>query len=123
MIRAKIITDYNVRSGAVASKKLPGVVYIDPRLPKHFWPFLVIHELEERQQMVGLGRKYDDAHAIATRAERAAVERAGQKWGTYTHAMDGYLAKIENSPVKKPPPDPHIDPDEAVGHHRMRNKR
>lgn len=124
-IKPHIVTRYDVRSGAVASAKEPNVVYVDPRIPAVFHRFLAIHELVERRAMIDFGYDYNTAHTkFATPAERAAVEAAGLDWHKYTEEMDGYLSAIEHESVRETPPDPHIDPDEAVraGHHHSHNK-
>jgi len=128
-------TTHDVRSGAVASKDTPGVTYIDPRIPEfspilkdkdgnpaNLHKYLTIHEQDERAAMVA-GMPYDAAHTNrATPAERAAVEADGVSWKAYTEEIDGYLAKIEHETVKNPPPDPHVDPNAAVDHHKSVSK-
>ncbi len=125
----------DVRSGAVASKNTPGVTYIDPRIPEfspilrdregnpaNLHKYLAIHEQDERAAMAA-GMPYDEAHTTrATPAERAAVEADGVDWTAYTHEIDGYLSAIEHEKVTNPPPDPHVDPDAAVDHHKSVNK-
>lgn len=124
----KVDQSHEVVSGAVASKDTPGVTYIDPRIPE-FSPilkdkdgnpadlhkYLTIHEQTERQAMAE-GVPYDEAHTNrATVAERAAVEADGVDWKKYSEEIDGYLAKIEHEKATNPPPDPHINPEAAIG--------
>src|ERR1700720_2134662 len=93
-------TDYDVRSGALASEKTPGLTFIDRRIPKKFWPYLVTHEQVEKRKMAeytkaGMSKEkaYLKAHTEdATPAERAHLEKDGGDWKKYTHEMDGYLA-------------------------------
>jgi hypothetical protein len=126
---------YDVRSGAVASKDNPGLTYIDPRIPElspilkdkdgnpaNLHKYLTIHEQVERTAMA-MGAPYDAAHTDrATPAERAAVEADGVSWKAYTEEIDGYLAKIEHEDAWNPPPDPHVDIDQAIDHHKSTNK-
>jgi hypothetical protein len=126
---------YDVRSGAVASKENPGLTYIDPRIPElspilkdkdgnpaNLHKYLTIHEQVERTAMA-MGAPYDAAHTDrATPAERAAVEADGVSWKAYTEEIDGYLAKIEHEDAWNPPPDPHVDIDQAIDHHKSTNK-
>jgi N12 class adenine-specific DNA methylase len=135
--KVTVDTTYDIRSGAVASKDPNGPVFIDRRIPQfsptlkardggpaHLWKYLAIHETEERAAMAK-GMPYEKAHeTVATPAERTAVEDDGVDWKAYTREMDGYLAAIEHEPVKNPPPNPHVDPNVAVGkpHHHSANK-
>lgn len=126
---------HDVKSGAVSSKDKPGVTYVDPRIPEfspilkdkdgnpaNLHKYLAIHEQTERTAMAN-GESYLDAHSNkATPAERTAVEADGVDWKKYTEEMDGYLDKIEHEKVTNPPPDPHVDPAAAVGHHQSENK-
>jgi hypothetical protein len=114
-----IVTNYDVRSGAVASKNNPEVVYVDPRIPEKFRKYLAVHEEVERHEMLVNGRSYLDAHTnFATPAEKAAVEEDGLDWNKYTHEIDGYLDTIEHESAPNPPPDPHVNIADAIGHHR-----
>lgn len=104
-------------SGANSSRDPNGPVYIDPRIPDQFHRPLAVHETVEADLMAR-GAPYEKAHEIATQAERRVV---GEKdWASYSEAMNGYLAKIEQEkiPPGRLPPDLHVNPDEAIGHHR-----
>ena len=123
--RIEIDTSHDVRSGAVASKDRPDLVYIDRRIPTWMHAFLAVHEAVERRAMEEWGYPYLVAHErFATPAERAAVEAAGIDWEHYTHEIDGYLDRIEHEDAPNPPPDPHVDISSAVssGHHHSRSK-
>ena len=129
---------FDVKSLAVASKKNPRLVYIDSSMPRYderlkctngktadLWKYLGIHELTERNVMAQ-GTSYLVAHTnYATPAERDAVEadcgKAG--WKKYTEILDGFIDHVEHKPIKSPPPDPHVDPNAAVGHHRSSHKK
>jgi len=131
----KVDTSHDVRSGAVASKDPNGPVYIDPRIPElsptlrdgegnpaNLHKYLTIHETAERKAMAE-GMSYDDAHTkVATPAERAAVQADGVSWDGYTKEMDGFLSSIEHEKAENPPPNPHVDPESAIGHHKGENK-
>lgn len=110
-----INTDYDVKSGAVASKD-SDTVYIDKHIPEPFHPFLAVHEEVEKHLMAG-GMHYDPAHIVATLAEKHAVNEAGIDWDHYTDAVDPYVAKAEKESGKNPPPDPHVNIEDAIGHH------
>jgi hypothetical protein len=69
------------------------------------------------------GMPYEQAHVIATAAEKRAVEAAGMDWGKYTHRWDGLLSGIEHEKVSNLPPDLHVDPEAAIGHHGAANKQ
>jgi hypothetical protein len=122
-----IDASHTVRSGAVASARTAGLTYVDYRMPQKFWPFLAEHEQVERGKMAE-GVPYLRAHTqFATPAERAMVEDLGSAWSysweRYTREMDGELEHIEHEPGERPPPpDPHVDIDSAVGHHRGHGK-
>jgi hypothetical protein len=128
---------YDVRSLSVASKLHPRLVYIDCSMPRYddrlkrldgetadLWKYLAVHELEEKRVMAE-GVPYLTAHTnYATPRERDAVEadcgKAG--WKKYTEIMDGILDHVEHKKIENPPPDPHVPPDFAVGHHRSSHK-
>lgn len=110
-----INTDHNVLSGAVASKH-SDVVYIDPKIDPKFYPFLATHEETEKHLMAG-GMPYARAHVYATLAEKHEVEQAGMGWKDYTDAIDPEVAKAEKGSGKNPPPDPHVNIGDAIGHH------
>jgi len=110
-----IDTSHTVKSGAVASKN-SNVVYIDPSIPQEFHPYLVEHETVEKHLMAG-GMSYDKAHKYATLAEKHMVESAGGDWKKYTMALDPHVAEDTSEENTNPPPDPHINPEDAIGHH------
>lgn len=115
--------NYTVRSGAVASDKQAGLTYVDYRMPEKFWAFLAVHEQAERKAMHD-GMPYNKAHtSVATPAEREAVQSEGRAfsydWDRYTREIDGELDHIEHGQGERPPPpDPHVNIADAVGHHR-----
>jgi hypothetical protein len=129
-----IDTTHDVVSGANSAKDPNGPVYIDRRIPQ-FSPllkdrngnpvdlhrYLAIHEVKEAEAMRA-GMSYDEAHPVATAAERAAVEADGVDWNAYTKEIDGYLSSIEHETPTNSPPDTHVDPQQAIGHHRSENK-
>jgi hypothetical protein len=88
------------------------------------WKFLGVHEQTERRAMAN-GIPYLKAHTdYATPAERAAVmaDCGAEGWSKYTEIMDGLLNHIEHKKIFSSPPDPHVDPVKAVGHHHSVNK-
>jgi hypothetical protein len=130
-----IDNSHDVVSGANSSKDPNGPVYIDRRIPQfspklkdrngqpaNLWKYLAVHERVEADAMRD-GMSYDHAHSrFATPAERAAVAADGVDWNAYTHEIDGYLDRIEHERAENPPPDTHVDPQAAIGHHRSENK-
>ena len=114
---------YTVKAGAVASERTPGLTYVDYRLHPKFWPFVAAHEQAERKVMAE-GMPYLKAHReYGNPAERAMVQSEGKAWGysweRYTHEIDGELEHIEyQHGTRPPPPDPHVNIADAVGHHR-----
>lgn len=107
-------------------------VYIDRRIPQlsprlktkdgkpaNLWKYLGTHETYEAAAEAR-GFSYDRAHTkVATPMERRAVEADGVSWKAYSEEIDGYLSKIENEKVTRPPPKGlHVDPQSAIGHHR-----
>jgi len=108
-----INTNHTVISGAVSSKDIPGLTYIDSHIPAQYHPFLALHEQEERKAMLG-GMSYAEAHTkVATPIEKKAVEAAGLDWNKYTKSIDGHLSHIEHEHNTNPPPDPMISPKDA----------
>lgn len=100
-------------------------VYIDRRVPRKLAvkrkggrgyvsiapdQFLATHETVEHRLMVHQKMPYLKAHAIATHAEKAAVERAGADWDNYEKVMDGLLAHIEHEKPRRAPPDLYLKP-------------
>ncbi len=118
---------FDVRSGAVAARNGEGV-FIHHAMPRYsdkvvgkngspldLWQALYKHEMAERYGMVEEGLPYLVAHRkLGVPAERAYVEGEGADWAKYTEVVAGELGKIEKTPVRNPPPDPHVDPNEAV---------
>lgn len=109
--------------------------------PLNLWKYLTVHEAEEAKDMARWTTEFKEkngreptkaetmeyyntvAHPkVATPAERAAVERDGGNWASYTHEMDGYLDHIEHENPANPPPDQHVDPEKAIDHHKSSNK-
>jgi hypothetical protein len=131
---AKIDATHTVISGA--NSTADGTVVVDHNIPEfsptlkdkdgnpaNLHKYLAVHEAVEADAMKR-GMSYDDAHTkVATPAERAAVEADGVDWNAYTKEMDGYLDHIEHEANTNPPPGQmHIDPEDAIGHHKSENK-
>jgi hypothetical protein len=121
MASKRPIVTTQMPSGANSSKDINGPVYVDPRIPEPYRPFLAVHETVE-QLLQAQGMKYLDAHRVATAAEHAAVVRAGIPWDAYTHVMDGFLSATEGEKSGQLPPDLHVNPETAdettaAGHH------
>lgn len=120
-----IDASHDVRCVAVSSE-VGGKTYVSALLPRRVaikdrivvpGVFLNVHEQVERFCMSELAMPYQQAHVVATRAEKWAVELAGVAWMDWEHWIDGEANKIEHGPGANPPPDPHVDIDRAVGHH------
>ena len=110
------ILETSMPSGANSTKDLNGPVYVDPRVPQPLRGPVAVHETVE-QTLMSQGMPYERAHVIATAAERQVVEAAGMNWEHYTHQWDGLLATIEHEKPGAVPPDLHVDPEAAIGHH------
>ncbi|MDD5370965.1 MAG: hypothetical protein PHQ40_17940 [Anaerolineaceae bacterium] len=97
--RAVIPGDWRVPYLAGASND-GNRVYIDARVPPQYHKFLATHELTEHGLMEGPAKlPYEQAHKIATAAERNAVEAAGIDWNEYERVMDGYIKASEQEPA------------------------
>lgn len=116
------IVETPMPSGANSSKDLNGPVYVDPRVPEPLRRPVAVHETVE-QVMMNRGLPYEQAHVIATQAEKHVVESSGMNWENYTHQWDGLLSGIEHEKVSELPPDLHVDPEAAIGHHSAANKQ
>lgn len=115
---------YDVPYLAGASKD-GKTVYIDRRVPRKLAikrrggrgyvsvsldPFLAVHEETEFGLMVSEKMPYAQAHAIATQAEKKAVEKAGLDWDYYEKVCDGLLSHIEHEKPRQAPPDLYTKP-------------
>lgn len=116
------IVERPMPSGANSTKDLSGPVYVDPSVPEELRRPVAVHETVE-QTLMARGYPYPQAHEIATQAEKSVVERLGMKWEEYTHRWDGILGHVEHEKVSEFPPDLHINPEAAIGHHRAANKQ
>jgi phage-related protein (TIGR01555 family) len=127
--------EHDVRTLANASKA-GGKTYIDRRVDKEInivgrrletaQP-LNLHEQYERFLVVVMGMSDDEAHEIATQAEREWFIENGfgeEGWKAWTRYIDGKLAHIEHEGVRNPPPDPYVTTRTALGpgHHHSINK-
>lgn len=100
-------------------------IYIDRHLPE-FLPtrfssdihysvdkFLILHEAIEKTLIDTLGLKYQHAHQIALRAEKAAVKSAGIRWSSYDKFMSKYIKEDASEKLTKVPQEldltPYID--------------
>jgi hypothetical protein len=115
-----INTEHTVVSGAVASKD-KNEVYIDKSIPAWFHPYLATHELTEKHLMAG-GMDYSQAHVLATVAEKQHVEADGHSWVSYTKRLDPLVSKDTAENNTSPPPNPHVNPEDAIGHHANKAK-
>ena len=104
---------------ANSSKDINGPVVIDPAIPAEYHQPLAVHETVE-QELMARGMPYDQAHPIATQAERTVAEHMGINWDDYSAFMAKVAPQIE---AQKIMPDAwqnlnlHEDPYDAIGHH------
>lgn len=100
-------------------------IYIDRHLPEtlpakfssdiHYSvdKFLILHEAIEKTLIDTLGLKYQHAHQIALRAEKAAVKSAGIRWSSYDKFMSKYIKEDASEKLTKVPQEldltPYID--------------
>lgn len=125
---------YDIVSGADSKGT---TVFVDRRIPQfsprlrdrngkpaNLWKYLAVHEMYEAAAM-HRGDGYSHAHEkIATPLERGEVEKDGVNWNEYTKEIDGYLDKIEKEKVTRPPPTGmHVDPETAIGKHKLTHHR
>lgn len=117
-VEPQIVRTYDVPYLAGAADKGPKV-FIDRRVPRKVKiddktvdvaKYLAVHERTEHGLMTARKMPYLDAHKIATKAEKKAVEADGVSWAEYEHVMDGFLAHIEHEHPKRPPPDLYLKP-------------
>lgn len=101
------------------SSKDGGTTFIDKDVPKSVKiggkeadpsKYLNIHEQTEHALMTIGKMAYEDAHSIATRKEREAVEADGLSWKAYEAVMDGYLDHTEHEKGKNFPPALYLKP-------------
>ncbi len=94
-------------------------IYIDRAQPKTFVtdgrrvqvePFLILHESVEKSLVDQLGLKYQFAHQIALRIEKAAVHDAGIPRREYDAFMQKYIKVAEEDPDLRIPPDLDLKP-------------
>lgn len=79
-------------------------VYVDKNLPDSYLQkdgtsvpvmrFLILHEMIEAALMNGLRLKYQEAHQISERVERAAVQASGYNWEEYDAFMQKHIARV-----------------------------
>ena len=105
---------------ANSSKNPAGPVVVDPRIPDDYVQPLAVHESVE-QELMSHGMPYDQAHVIATRAERTVAEQTlGLDWNKYSTDIAKLAPEIE---AQKIMPDAwkdlnlHENPYDAIGHH------
>lgn len=116
------IVETPMPSGANSSKDLNGPIYVDPRVPEELRRPVAIHETVE-QSLMARGVPYQQAHIQATQAEKNFVESIGMNWEKYTHEWDGILDATEHEKPGTFPPDLHVNPEAAIGHHASENKK
>ena len=105
---------------ANSSKDINGPVVVDPRIPDEYVQPLAVHETVE-QTLMAHGMPYDQAHQIATAAERTVAEQTlGLDWDKYSSDIAKLAPAIE---AQKVMPDTwanlnlHENPYAAIGHH------
>jgi hypothetical protein len=100
---------------------------IDRRVPKQmvvkgksFDPakYLGVHEAVERRNM-DKGMKYEPAHRIALKAERAAVEADGIHWKGYQEQMHKLARVTQKEKNPRPPSDLYKGPFSNVGQRKL----
>lgn len=110
----KIDRSYDVPN--LAGYSIDGnTMYVDRSLPRSFRSHsghvidvalhLAYHEITEKALMDRLGISYADAHALATAAEKAEVEKAGINWNEYQGFMDQQQKLNLHKEHRKLPPD------------------
>ena len=94
-------------------------IYIDRHLPRTYRsnrrrvrvdPFLILHESVEKALVDKLGLRYQHAHQIALRAERASVAAAGLSWDPYNRFMLRHVKDAGHEQLRRVPPQLHLKP-------------
>lgn len=94
-------------------------IYIDRHIPKFMKVggkrfntdrFLILHEAVEKSLLMHLGLRYQHAHQIALRAEKAAVAAAGVPWRAYDNFMQAYIKEVGDEKLMRIPLDLDIKP-------------
>ena len=92
-------------------------IYFDKDLPKvmkmegqDIKQFVILHEIVEKQLLNAKDIKYDQAHQLALRIEKAAVEESGISWAKYQGLWEKYIKDIEHQSIDKLPPDLDLEP-------------
>jgi hypothetical protein len=100
---------------------------IDKRVPKtmvvkgkSFDPvkYLAVHETDERKHM-DVGMKYEPAHRLALKAERAAVEADGIDWNGYQEQMHKLAGITQKEKNPHPPSDLYKGPFTNAGQRKL----
>lgn len=87
-------------------------VYMDEMVPEWMRPFIMVHERGEWQERANHGLDQEPAHQIATKAEKAAVVKAGMSWSKYNKEFLSLLPRITARGGSNPP-------DLVKSHHRL----
>lgn len=111
------IVETPMPTGANSSTDLNGPVYVDPSVPPELRRPVAVHETVE-QVLMAEGVPYEQAHKVATQAEMEAVRKAGIDPKKYDEKWGGILDHTEHQPATNLPPDLHVSPEDALGHHR-----
>jgi hypothetical protein len=81
-------TDFSHKIPFTGGSSVDGrIIYIDPDVPQALRRYVIFHERVEKALRNELHMSYDQAHRIATCAERLMVEGEGHSWEAYKHAI------------------------------------
>lgn len=94
-------------------------IYIDRHMPSEYKrgsetynidKFLVVHETVEKSLLFTYKLKYQHAHQIALRAEKATVLARGWSWEEYDTFCQKYIKSIGSEKINKVPEDLDLNP-------------
>lgn len=116
--RVKVNTDYDIPY--LAGYSVDGkTVYIDRDVPECItienrllstYRFLILHEAVEKALIDQLQLRYQDAHQIALRIEKAAIEANGISWRAYDNYMQHLISSTANKFITSVPIDLDLKP-------------
>lgn len=78
------------------------IFYIDPDVPEKLRKYVLLHERVEKA-LRDAGKSYQEAHRIATCAERLLVEQDGKSWDEYKREIGAKVQANEKRGAEKMP--------------------
>jgi hypothetical protein len=90
-------------------------IYIDRHFPltmgkTNIKPFILTHEMTEKALIDFYHLDYEQAHHLATHAERMHADEEGLDWKKYTAHCEKYFKPLEHEKLEKVPADLDLTP-------------